>query len=56
MGHILCIADHGIGRVTEFLNNGNWGKKSGHMIEFGDPYSTGSTSLDRSADTAPRRP
>lgn len=40
IGQILCIADNGIGKVTEFLNNGSWGKKSGHMVEFGDPFST----------------
>ena len=41
VGNIICIEGHGPGKVTEFLKNGAWGVKSGHMIDFGDPFGEG---------------
>ena len=41
VGKIICIEGHGPGKVTEFLDNGSWGVKSGHMIDFGDPFGEG---------------
>ena len=42
VGHIICVSGHGVGKVVEFLNNGGFGVKSGHRIEFGDPFNDGS--------------
>ena len=45
VGHIICVSGHGVGKVVEFLDNGSFGVKSGHMIEFGDPFDDGSESM-----------
>ena len=52
MGHIICVSGHGVGKVVEFLNNGGFGVKSAHLIEFGDPFADGSSECLNSLLTA----
>ena len=46
MGHVICVSGLGVGKVVDFLNNGGFGVKSGHLVEFGDPFNDGSEYLD----------
>lgn len=52
VGHIICVSGHGVGKVVEFLNNGGFGVKSAHLIEFGDPFADGSSEFIISPLTA----
>jgi hypothetical protein len=42
VGQIICVAGHGTGKVTEFLDSGfSFGVKSVHKVDFGDPWGDG---------------